>query len=129
MFVRVWRPDGERPERHYLHDEADLSKLRERVSDWKNAMELPTAHFLIRLRIYHPTEGLAVTAEPSVIVDVDGNEYVDDFDLFLGQFDTNADGWVVYDQLLANDVANRPFPASSRSRASRWETTRKPLRR
>jgi hypothetical protein len=26
----------------------DLGALRERVSDWKNALELPTAHFLIR---------------------------------------------------------------------------------
>ena len=57
-----------------------------------------------RIRIYHPTEGQAVLNEPGVIVDTDGNEYVDDFDLFMAHFDVNQDGWVVYDQLLANDA-------------------------
>ncbi len=50
-----------------------------------------------RLRIYHTTEGQAALEEPGVIIDTDGNEYVDDFDLFMAQFDINGDGMVVYD--------------------------------
>lgn len=57
-----------------------------------------------RLRIYHPTEGQAAAAEPDVIQDYDGNEYVDDFDLFLREFDANGDHKVVYDQMLANEA-------------------------
>ena len=57
-----------------------------------------------RLRLDHPTEGLAALDEPGVIIDTDGNEYVDDFDLFMARYDVNGDGWVVYDQLLANDA-------------------------
>ncbi len=43
-------------------------------------------------------QGLAGNAE---FVDRDGNQYVDDFDLFLGQFDTDHDGRVVYDEVKA----------------------------
>jgi hypothetical protein len=57
-----------------------------------------------RLRLYHPQESLGIAAAPGELVDHDQNEYVDDFDLFLGHFDANSDGWVVYDQLLANDA-------------------------
>ncbi|MHC4652856.1 MAG: hypothetical protein ACYTES_18605 [Planctomycetota bacterium] len=57
-----------------------------------------------RLRLYHPQESLGIAAAPGTLVDHDQNEYVDDFDLFLGHFDADADGWVVYDQLLANDA-------------------------
>jgi len=57
-----------------------------------------------RLRIYHTTEGQAALDEPGVIIDSDGNEYVDDFDLFLAQYDLNGDGWVVYDSDLTNEA-------------------------
>jgi hypothetical protein len=53
-----------------------------------------------RLRPEHPTEGTAMAGHPE-LVDYDGNEYVDDFDLFLAHFDTNDDGMVAYDAALA----------------------------
>ncbi len=43
-----------------------------------------------RLRPDHPVEGLGAT----VLEDYDGDEYVDDFDLFLAFYDTNGDGMV-----------------------------------
>jgi hypothetical protein len=57
-----------------------------------------------RLRLYHPEESLGIAAGGGQLVDYDGNEYVDDFDLFLDHYDVNGDNWVVYDQLLANDA-------------------------
>ncbi|MHC5008881.1 MAG: EF-hand domain-containing protein, partial [Planctomycetota bacterium] len=57
-----------------------------------------------RLRLYHPQESLGIAAAPGTLIDHDQNEYVDDFDLFMGHFDADSDGWVVYDQLLANDA-------------------------
>lgn len=40
----------------------NLAELRERVSAWKDAMELPTAHFLVRTNI-EPERALAVTLD------------------------------------------------------------------
>lgn len=57
-----------------------------------------------RLRIYHPTESLGVSAASGILHDYDGNEYVDDFDLFLFHYDNNDDHTVVYDSALANEV-------------------------
>jgi hypothetical protein len=54
-----------------------------------------------RLRVHHPVEGANLASLPA-LVDYDGDEYVDDFDLFLRAFDTDpADGVVVYDEVLA----------------------------
>jgi hypothetical protein len=53
-----------------------------------------------RLRPDHPTEGSGLTGFPD-LVDYDGDEYVDDFDLFLAHYDTNTDLMVVYDATLA----------------------------
>ena len=50
-----------------------------------------------RIRIYHPTEQLAVLAAPGIIIDTDQNEYVDDFDIFIGHYDVNGDNAIVYD--------------------------------
>jgi hypothetical protein len=58
-----------------------------------------------RLRPDHPFESLGLIGQPD-LVDHDGNEYVDDFDLFVSFYDANGDGWVVYDQLLANDAGH-----------------------
>jgi hypothetical protein len=57
-----------------------------------------------RLRLYHPEESLGIAVDPGTLQDFDGNEYVDDFDLFLGFYDADSDGWVVYDQILANEA-------------------------
>jgi hypothetical protein len=53
-----------------------------------------------RLRPEHPVEenGVAGNAD---LVDYDGDEFVDDFDLFLAHFDANGDGRVVYDAGLS----------------------------
>ncbi len=46
-----------------------------------------------RLRPDHPVESLGLAGAPE-LVDYDGDEYVDDFDLFLAFYDTNGDGMV-----------------------------------
>ena len=46
-----------------------------------------------RLRPDHPVESLGLAGAPE-LVDYDGDEYVDDFDLFLNFYDTNGDGMV-----------------------------------
>ncbi|MHC5003489.1 MAG: EF-hand domain-containing protein [Planctomycetota bacterium] len=53
-----------------------------------------------RLRPDHPVEanGLGGFA---YLVDLDGNEYVDDFDIFVSHYDANGDGRVVYDGVLS----------------------------
>ena len=53
-----------------------------------------------RLRPNHPLEADGVAGYPE-LQDWDGNEYVDDFDLFLAAFDVNADGQIVYDAVAA----------------------------
>ncbi|MCH2152312.1 MAG: hypothetical protein MK089_03130 [Phycisphaerales bacterium] len=58
-----------------------------------------------RLRPDHPTESIGV-AQQSYFLDLDGDEYVDDFDLFLGVFDVNDDGRVVYDEARATASGN-----------------------
>ncbi len=54
-----------------------------------------------RLRPGHPVEGAEVSANLDFI-DYDGDEYVDDFDLFMVFFDANEDGMIVYDPDLAD---------------------------
>ncbi len=54
-----------------------------------------------RLRPNHAVESGGVGGD---LVDNDGNEYVDDFDLFLGHYDSDSDGRVVYDSDLAFDA-------------------------
>lgn len=51
-----------------------------------------------RLRVHHPIEMQGLAGHPS-LVDRDGDEYVDDFDLFLGHFDADQDGRVVWDPM------------------------------
>ncbi len=53
-----------------------------------------------RLRPDHPQEGASLGANPS-LQDHDDDQYVDDFDLFLGVFDADADDMVVFDPVLA----------------------------
>ena len=58
-----------------------------------------------RLRLYHPTEQLGIAVDPTVMTDTDGNEYVDDFDLFLAHYDNDPeDGRVVYSQVLSGET-------------------------
>ncbi len=56
-----------------------------------------------RLRVYHATEQQGIAAA-GFLVDANNDEYVDDFDLFMDHYDADGDGWVVYDQMLANDA-------------------------
>ncbi|MBT8486459.1 MAG: hypothetical protein KJO43_12835, partial [Phycisphaerae bacterium] len=53
-----------------------------------------------RLRPAHPTESAGLGGFPD-LVDYDGDEYVDDFDLFMDFFDDNSDFMVVYDDARA----------------------------
>jgi len=53
-----------------------------------------------RLRPGHAAEGAALAVNPS-LQDHDGDQYVDDFDLFLGVFDIDDDDLVVYDPSMA----------------------------
>ena len=52
-----------------------------------------------RLRPSHAGEGAALAGNPS-LQDHDGDQYVDDFDLFLGVFDVDDDDLVVYDPAM-----------------------------
>jgi len=56
-----------------------------------------------RLRPDHPVEKLGMTGY-SELIDYDGDEFVDDFDLFLAHFDSNSNQAVVYDSTLAADA-------------------------
>jgi hypothetical protein len=56
-----------------------------------------------RLRPDHADEAVGLSGHPE-LVDYDGDEYVDDFDLFVAHFDGNADQMVVYDSELAAQV-------------------------
>lgn len=53
-----------------------------------------------RLRVNHPIEMSGLAIDPA-LVDVDGDEYVDEFDLFLARFDADGDGRVVWDPARA----------------------------
>ncbi len=53
-----------------------------------------------RLRPNHPVESEGLVGFPE-LQDWDGDEYIDDFDLFLNTFDQDGDGRVVYDDALA----------------------------
>jgi len=61
-----------------------------------------------RLRPEHPTEVDGLTE--GYMIDYDGNEYVDDFDLFLAFFDDDSDGVMVYDEDLATDAGYGSLP-------------------
>jgi hypothetical protein len=56
-----------------------------------------------RLRPNHPIEGAALAGLPD-LVDTDGDEYIDDFDLFLAHYDLNGDGMIVYNSARAAEV-------------------------
>jgi hypothetical protein len=56
-----------------------------------------------RLRPDHPVEGGALGGLP-VLADYDGDEFVDDFDLFLAHFDADADGRICYNSTWASEV-------------------------
>ena len=53
-----------------------------------------------RLRPGHATEGIALSGNPD-LQDHDSDQYVDDFDLFLGVFDADDDDMVVFDPSAA----------------------------
>lgn len=53
-----------------------------------------------RLRPAHPEESQGLSAHPE-LVDLDQNQYVDEFDLFLSEFDVDGDAGVVWDAARA----------------------------
>ena len=56
-----------------------------------------------RLRPNHPVEGLKLTAD-SGLSDIDGDQYVTGFDLFLAEYDLNGDLKVVWDAERTNSA-------------------------
>ncbi|MBC24354.1 MAG: hypothetical protein CMJ32_10620 [Phycisphaerae bacterium] len=84
-----------RSDYYYLSDE-----LNQKLDILYSQITLHDVDQDARLRPDHPTEGQELHLYPELI-DVDDDEYIDDFDLFLGEFDTNGDGMVVYDDVLA----------------------------
>ncbi len=61
-----------------------------------------------RLRPSHPSEGQGLVGVG--VSDIDGDQYVDDFDCFLSEYDTNGDALVVWDTSRA---AAAGIPTSS----------------
>lgn len=57
-----------------------------------------------RLRPGHPTEAQGLSN--NALRDLDGDQYVDDFDLFLSEYDTNHDGAVIWDTTRAQASGN-----------------------
>ena len=55
-----------------------------------------------RLRPAHSTEGADLATLG--FADVDGNGFIDDFDMFLEEFDVNGDGGVVWDETRAAEA-------------------------
>ena len=53
-----------------------------------------------RLRPSHPTEAIGLATNPALL-DHDGDQFVDDFDLFLGEFDSDDDSMVAFDLVKA----------------------------
>ncbi|MBG83854.1 MAG: hypothetical protein CMJ40_04820 [Phycisphaerae bacterium] len=74
--------------------------LDEQLDAFYSAVALHDVDGDNRLRPAHPTESDGVALQ-GYFQDRDGDEYVDDFDLFLGIFDSNGDGLVIYDETLA----------------------------
>lgn len=90
---------------YYLHDTLD-----ERLDTFFAQVAAYDVDGDGRLRPEHPTEsqGLAGHAD---LTDYDGDEYVDDADLFLSFFDDNGDGMVVYDTALAAETGHGSLSA------------------
>lgn len=53
-----------------------------------------------RLRPSHPGESVGLSE--TGFIDLDGDQFVDDFDLFLSEYDSNSDGMVVWDEVRAS---------------------------
>jgi len=58
-----------------------------------------------RLRPGHPSESIGLAG--LAVTDLDGDEYVDDFDCFLSEYDLDSNGMVVWDPVRAQ-AANAP---------------------
>jgi hypothetical protein len=74
--------------------------LDERLEAFHAAVALHDTDGDGRLRIHHPLEGQGL-ADLDGAIDRDGNQYLDEFDLFLAVFDANGDGRVVWDPARA----------------------------
>jgi len=89
---------------HPLVMRSDFSYLSEsldaRLDQLAEAIALHDVDGDGRLRPGHPQEALGISMVPG-LADLDGDEYVDDFDLFLAEFDLDGDGAVVHDPVRA----------------------------
>jgi len=78
----------------YLSDE-----LTEKIGVLAQAIASHDVDGDARLRPAHPVEGEGLSG--TGFTDLDGNQFVDDFDLFLSEYDANGDGMVVWDETRA----------------------------
>ncbi|MDY7108794.1 MAG: hypothetical protein SYC29_09170 [Planctomycetota bacterium] len=85
---------------YYLHDTLD-----QRLDTFYAQVVAYDTDGDARLRPEHPTESQGLQGHAD-LVDYDGDEYVDDADLFLAFFDDNSDGMVVYDAVLASETGH-----------------------
>ncbi len=80
---------------YYLADELDTL-----LDLWHEALVTYDVDGDAKLRPSNTTEALGIASHGD-FVDVDGDEYVTDFDLFLDHFSVNGDANVVYDTIKA----------------------------
>ncbi|MDG2424035.1 MAG: hypothetical protein P8M22_08660 [Phycisphaerales bacterium] len=79
--------------------------LDSRLQEFYSAIGLHDVDGDNRLRPDHPSESNGVVLQ-GYFQDNDGDEYVDDFDLFLGIYDVDTNGGVVYDEARALATGN-----------------------
>ena len=82
---------------YYLHSDLDTA-----LDSFYSLIQLHDVDDDARLRPEHGTESSGLSG--TNFADLDGDEYVDDFDLFLYQFDDDGDGQICYDSDLASSA-------------------------
>ena len=87
---------------HYLSEELDVA-----LDEFNEIVQVTDVDDDGRLRPGHAVEGSALGS--SGFEDLDGDEFVDDFDLFLSEFDSDNNGQVIYDPDLASDAGLGTF--------------------
>ncbi|MCH2145555.1 MAG: hypothetical protein MK082_10505 [Phycisphaerales bacterium] len=86
---------------------SDFRYLDDTLNEQINLLNQSIAEYDVdgdgRLRPTHPTESIPIVSNEALL-DVDGDQYVTGFDLFLNHFDMNGDGRVVWDAERAEDA-------------------------
>jgi hypothetical protein len=82
----------------FEHLDASAGGLDERLAELQSLLPVTDLDGDNRLMRHHPIESAGL---PPELNDYDGDEYVDDLDLFLERYDADGDGAVVYDPAAA----------------------------